>query len=187
MEPLLCYQHRDRHLNVLKPPPLGNVFYWSQGHFHNPYRATITLPTQVFGFHRKQLAPHLRPDRPDGFCSFATFVFPKCPERPIRARFLDVFSMVGIASCFFGDRAYSNGTKVLGTERVQLASCFWGTERNQKAPKFWGPHKQNTVAVKTYPFDVCRRPPVLVLVGLGEGPRSLSYVPSLRARGVVSN
>ena len=76
-----------------------------------------------------------------------------------------------------GDRAYSNSTQVLGTERVQLASCFLGAERTQIAPKFggpsvfnwhaasWGPSVlkehpsfgiQNTVEVNTCPLKVCR-------------------------------
>ena len=50
IEPRLHYQRRDKHFNVLrlKPPFSGNVFYWSQGHIHNPYRATTTLPAQVW-------------------------------------------------------------------------------------------------------------------------------------------
>ena len=48
----------------------------------------------------------------------------------------------------FGDRAYSNSTQVLGTERAQIA------------PKFWGQHFQNTVEVKHIPsrFVVCPLP-----------------------------
>ena len=95
-----------------------------------------------------------------------------------------------------GDRAYSNRNQVLGTEGVQLASCFLGTEltpiahkfrgprvfklascilgteRTQIAAKFCGPHFQNTVEVKTHPFEVlaglvevCRMSPPLALVG----------------------
>ena len=48
---------------------------WSRGRIHNPYRATITLPAQVFGRHRKQLAPHLRP------CARAPIQWPTCREK----------------------------------------------------------------------------------------------------------
>ena len=45
-----------------------------------------------------------------------------------------------------------------------------------------GLHFQNTVEVKAYLLEVSRMSPLFVFVGLGEALRSLSHVPSLRAR-----
>ena len=106
----------------------GTCFTGRRGIFtNNPFRATITLPAQDFG-HRKQLAPHLRPDdqtartrapplphttianlqeevlpreapKHDGFCFFVNLCISQMPgNKSVHA--FSMFSMVG--ACVFG-------------------------------------------------------------------------------------